>query len=75
MIRSIGATELQMKKRSTSIRLKEAAAVGQCSIIYLYDKFFNNYDKTIAQILLNAEDMENEEKKENLINSLTHYLK
>ncbi len=52
------------------MRLKD----GQCSTMYLYDKFFNNYDKTIVQILLNAEDMENEEKKENLINSLTHYL-
>ena len=35
-----------------------AAAVGQCSMMFLYDKFFNDYDKTIAQILLNAEDME-----------------
>ena len=43
--------------------------MGQCSIIYLYDKFFGEYDKTIGQILLNAEDMEQEEKKENLINT------
>lgn len=49
------------------MRMKQAAAaVGQCSIMYLYDKFFSDYDKTIAQILLNAEDMEQEEKKENL---------
>lgn len=48
------------------MRMKQAAAaVGQCSIIYLYDKFFGDYDKSIAQILLNAEDMEQEEKKEN----------
>ena len=52
------------------MRLKQAAAaVGQCSIMFLYDKFFNDYDKTIAQILLTAEDMEIEEKKENLINT------
>lgn len=72
---AIGANKLQMKKRPTSMRLKQAAAaVGQCSIMYLYDKFFNNYDKTIAQILLNAEDMENEEKKENLINTFNTLL-
>ena len=41
-----------------------AAAVGQCSIMFLYDKFFGDYDKTIGQILLNAEDIEQEEKKE-----------
>lgn len=46
-----------------------AAAVGQCSIMFLYDKFFGDYDKTIAQILLNAEDIEQEEKKENLTNT------
>ena len=46
-----------------------AAAVGQCSIMFLYDKFFGDYDKTIAQILLNADDMEQEEKKENLIHT------
>ena len=51
-----------------------AAAVGQCSIMYLYDKFFNDYDKTIAQILLNAEDMEQEEKKENLTNTFNALL-
>lgn len=67
---AVGANKLQMKTRPTSMRLKQAAAaVGQCSIMYLYDKFFNDYDKSIAQILLNAEDMEMEEKKENLTNT------
>ena len=67
---AVGTNKLQMKTRPTSLRLKQAAAaVGQCSIMYLYDKFFNDYDKTIAQILLNAEDMKIEEKKENLTNT------
>ena len=35
----------------------------------MYDKFFGDYDKTIAQILLTAEDMKQEEKKENLTNT------
>ena len=35
-----------------------AAAVGQCSIMHLYDKFFEDYGKTIAQILLNADDID-----------------
>lgn len=67
---AVGANKLNMKKRPTSMRLKQAAAaVGQCSIIYLYDKFFSDYDKVIAQILLNADDIEQEEKKENLTNT------
>lgn len=67
---AVGANKLNMKKRPATMRLKQAAAsVGQCSIMYLYDKFFSDYDKTIAQILLNAEDIEHEEKKENLTNT------
>ncbi len=67
---AVGANKLNMEKRPTSMRMKQAAAaVGQCSIMYLYDKFFNDYDKTIGQILLNAEDIEQEEKKDNLINT------
>lgn len=67
---AVGINKLQMKTYPASMRLKQAAAaVGQCSIMHLYDKFFNDYDKTIAQILLNAEDIEVEEKKENLTNT------
>ncbi|MCH1983508.1 glutamate 5-kinase [Ruminococcus sp. OA3] len=65
-----GKNKLRMKAQPGTMRMKQAAAaVGQCSIMYLYDKFFNDYDKTIAQILLNAEDIEIEEKKENLIST------
>ena len=42
--------------------------------MYLYDKFFSEYDKTIAQILLNAEDINIEEKKDNLINTFNTLL-
>lgn len=72
---AVGANKLKLKERPASMWLKQAAAaVGQCSIMYLYDKFFGDYDKTVAQILLNAEDMENEEKKENLINTFNTLL-
>ena len=70
---AVGTNKLNMKERPSSMRMKQAA-VGQCSIMFLYDKFFNDYDKTIAQILLNAEDMEQEEKKENLINTFNALL-
>ena len=43
-------------------------------MMFLYDKFFGDYDKTIAQILLNAEDMDQEEKKENLTNTFNALL-
>ena len=72
---AVGTNKLNMKERPSSMRMKQAAAaVGQCSMMFLYDKFFSDYDKTIAQILLNAEDMEQEEKKENLINTFNALL-
>lgn len=72
---AVGTNKLKMKTRPESMRLKQAAAaVGQCSIMFLYDKFFGDYDKTIAQILLNAEDIEQEEKKENLTNTFNALL-
>lgn len=72
---AIGTNKLKMKTRPKSMRAKQAAAaVGQCSIMHLYDKFFSDYDKTIAQILLNAEDIEQEEKKGNLTNTFNALL-
>ncbi len=70
-----GVNKLKLKTRPNSLRMKQAvSAVGQCSLLYLYDRFFGDYDKTIAQILLNAEDMEQEEKKENLTNTFNSLL-
>jgi len=67
---AVGTNCLRMESRPTAMRMKQAAAaVGQCRIMFLYDKFFGDYNKTIAQILLNADNIENEEKKENLINT------
>lgn len=67
---AVGCNKLNLKTRPTELKFKQAAAaVGQCRIMFFYDKFFADYDKTIAQILLNAEDIEVEEKKQNLINT------
>lgn len=70
-----GVNKLNLRTRPSSLRMKQAvSAVGQCSLLYLYDRFFGDYDKTIAQILLNGEDMEQEEKKDNLTNTFDSLL-
>jgi len=67
---AVGANKMRLKERPTEMRMKQAAAaVGQCENMFLYDKFFGYFDKTVAQILLNAEDIQQEEKKENLSNT------
>ena len=67
---AVGANKMRLGEKPKEMRMKQAAAaVGQCENMFLYDKFFGYYDKTVAQILLNAEDIKQEEKKENLSNT------
>lgn len=67
---AVGANKMHLDRKPESLRMKQAAAaVGQCENMFLYDKFFGYYNKTVAQILLNAEDIRQEEKKENLSNT------
>ncbi|MCD8019807.1 MAG: glutamate 5-kinase [Clostridiales bacterium] len=67
---AVGAQKMRLTKKPTEMRMKQAAAaVGQCENMFLYDKFFGYYNKTVAQILLNADDIRDEEKKENLANT------
>lgn len=72
---AVGASKLRMAERPTELRYKQAAAaVGQCELMHLYDKFFGEYGKTVAQILLTGEDIEDEKKKENLVSTFNALL-
>ena len=72
---AVGTNKMSLKNRPSSIRHKQAAAcVGQCRIIHLYSKYFQEYDKIIGQILLSSADVTNEKKKENLINAFNTLL-
>jgi len=72
---AVGAGKLQMKERPTELRLKQAAAaVGQCELMHLYDKFFGEYGKVVAQILLTGDDVDSQEKKCNLVNTFSSLL-
>lgn len=72
---AVGAHKLRMESRPTEIRYKQAAAaVGQCELMHLYDKFFGEYGKTVAQILLTGDDVELPETRGNLINTFDSLL-
>lgn len=72
---AVGQGKLQMKERPTELALKQAAAaVGQCELMHLYDKFFSEYGKTVAQILLAGDDIENPEIKQNLVSTFSSLL-
>ena len=49
----MGMGKLSLQKRPDDIPTKQAAAaVGQCELMYTYDKLFGEYNRTVAQILI-----------------------
>lgn len=71
----MGVGKLGLKSRPTDIPTKQAAAaVGQCELMYTYDKLFEEYNHTVAQILLTGEDIENEKRRENFCNTVFRLL-
>ncbi|MDR0862063.1 MAG: glutamate 5-kinase [Oscillospiraceae bacterium] len=54
-----GAGKLNMAERPQKLEHKQAvAAVGQCELMHIYDKFFGEYGATVAQILLTKDDVD-----------------
>ena len=67
---AVGAGKMRLAQKPKEIRMKQAAAaVGQCELMHLYDKLFSEYGRMVGQILLNSEDCEIPERKENLKNT------
>lgn len=63
----VGSGKLGLRSRPTELRHKQAAAaVGQCELMHLYDKFFADYGQTVAQILLTGEDVDHPVRAEHL---------
>ncbi|NLV86603.1 MAG: glutamate 5-kinase [Clostridiales bacterium] len=72
---AVGAGKLLMKEKPQELSLKQAAAaVGQCELMHLYDKFFGEYGQIVAQILLTGDDVQSPEIKQNLINTFNALL-
>lgn len=66
-----GVSKLGLSERPRSVMAKQAcASVGQCEIMYIYDKLFSEYNYTVSQILLTKDITEDEELKNNIVNTL-----
>lgn len=71
----MGAGKLGLKSRPSDIPTKQAAAaVGQCELMYTYDKLFGEYNHTVAQILLTGADLDSTERRTNFHNTLFRLL-
>jgi len=71
----MGVGKLNLKERPQDMPTKQAAAaVGQCEMMYTYDKLFSEYNHTVAQMLLTAYDFTHEEHRINLENTMSRLL-
>ena len=65
-----GVAALHLSERPHETAGKQAAAaVGQASLMQLYENFFSEYGQSVAQILLTRDVMEHEERRENAANT------
>lgn len=71
----MGVGKLGLRQRPGDIPGKQAAAaVGQCELMYIYDKLFGDYHHTVAQLLITGEDVACEKRHRNFSNTLNRLL-
>ena len=71
----VGMGKTGLKTRPSETKKKQAlAAVGQCELMFMYDKLFAEYNHSVAQILLTADAVETEQKRRNINNTIDELL-
>jgi len=72
---AMGVGKMNLKEKPAGIPAKQAlAAVGQCELMYTYDKLFSEYHHTVAQILLTGSDVEDPKRRKNFHNTMSKLL-
>jgi glutamate 5-kinase len=70
-----GMSRLGLKQKPVALKEKQAtAAVGQALMMQFYQKFFNEYNQTIAQLLLTKDVITDKIKRKNVENTLSTLL-
>ncbi len=71
----MGVGKLMLKERPEDIPSKQAcAAVGQCELMYTYDRLFSEHNHTVAQILLTGSDIHYASRLNNFKNTMNRLL-
>ncbi len=66
----IGVGKLGLKEKPADTPGRQAAAtIGQCELMFMYDKLFGEYGHTVGQLLITKSDVENGERRQNLVNT------
>ncbi len=72
---AMGVGKMQLRERPSDTATKQAAAaVGQCELMYTYDRMFAEYNHIAAQILLTRADFDHDDRRMNLENTLFRLL-
>lgn len=71
----MGIGKLSLKGKPSDMPTKQAAAaIGQCELMYTYDKMFADHNHVVAQILLTGSDVEDDSRRENFQNTVNRLL-
>ena len=71
----VGTGQLGLTERPRDTAGKQAAAaVGQCELMYSYDKQFSTYGHVTAQVLLTRDVVEDGHRKDNVVNTISRLL-
>lgn len=71
-----GRGKMHLDKRPDSLEEKQAmASIGQCELMYIYDKFFSQYSVTVAQLLITKRVIVDETLRKNATSTLETLLK
>ncbi len=71
----MGVGKLGLPGRPSDMPAKQAAAaVGQCELMYTYDKLFTEYNHIVAQMLLTGDDFDHEDRRHNFENTMFRLL-
>ena len=72
---AMGVGKLNLQRKPSDIPTKQAlAAIGQCELMYVYDKLFSEYHHTVAQVLLTGSDVEDPQRRLNFQNTMFRLL-
>lgn len=72
---AIGTARLGLNQKPETVKGKQAAAaVGQGELMFLYDKFFGEYDIVVSQLLFTYDALRNKDNKEHLTNTFNQLI-
>lgn len=72
---AMGVGKLNLAQKPDDMPSKQAcAAVGQCELMYVYDKIFSEYNHTVAQILITGDDFKYKDRNQNFVNTIDRLL-